>query len=147
MITLVRHSQSTHNLYGDKTRDCPLTEHGIKQASTIIGTYDLVICSTLKRARQTLAASQLIYKEVIFTDLCREIRDRNPINLLPEEEASKIDNETRLQITARIEEFRKFLKECSNKFEKIAVISHGVFLGHLSGHPSHNCEQWLYKIT
>lgn len=146
MITLIRHAQSTYNAHGDNSRDCPITEVGKKQASTLTGSYDLIICSTLKRARQTLETSNLSCDNVIFSDLCREIRDGNPINLLQDEDASKVDNETQAQINERVNEFRKYLKNMTSKYAKIGVISHGVFLGYLSGLPSCNCEQWIYKV-
>ena len=140
-IILIRHAQSTHNAFGDQTRDCPLSGQGKKDAKAIKGHYDLVICSTLKRACETLEYSSLKYNNIIYTDLCREIRDGNPINLLLKEEESMESYE---DIKKRIQTFKDFLKEQHLKYSKIAVISHGVFLGYLSGHPSCNCEHWNY---
>lgn len=145
MITLCRHAQSTYNAFGDTTRDCPITDHGKQHASEISGNYDLIICSTLRRARQTLDASSLVYKNILFTDLCREIRDGNPINLLSGEDKA-VDNENAEQISARVDNFLKLLREMSQKYNKILVISHGVFLGYLSGKNSYNCEQWTYML-
>ena len=130
-ITLIRHAESTFNRFNDPTRNCPITDDGKIQASKLTGTYDLVICSPLKRARQTLDASKIRYGEVIFTDLCREFLDSTPCNLLENE----VDTaETAEQFKARIDKFRLFLKEMSTRYSRIAVISHGLFLYHLSGH-------------
>lgn len=140
-VTLIRHAQSTFNAFGDQQRDCPLTDRGIKDAKNIKGNYELIICSTLRRARQTLEYSSLNYKTVIYTDLCREVRDGNPINLLSGEENV---SESAIDIQDRIQKFKEFLGQYSSK--RMAVISHGIFLGYLSGKASYNCEQWSYKL-
>lgn len=143
MIVLIRHAESTFNASWDLTRDCPLTDRGRHQANEIVGTYDCVVCSTLKRARQTLDASKLVYSKLIFTELCREIRDGTPVNLyLGERDTS----ETRSQIQNRVTEFRALLKTLSREYPRIAVISHNGFIHSLSGTSLANAAQIPYTL-
>jgi broad specificity phosphatase PhoE len=144
MIRLIRHAESTFNAAGDRTRDCPLTDHGRRQANEISGTYDCVVCSTMKRTRQTLDASRLVYGQVIFTDLCREIRDGNPINLyLGEREMV----ETPAQIQARVNEFTDLLRQLQSTYPRIAVISHSGFLREMTGTYFQNAAQKDYSLA
>lgn len=126
IITLIRHAESTFNSYGDLSRDCSITLKGIKQASKLNGYYDLIVCSTLKRARQTLDFSSIKYGELIFTDKCREIKDGRPINIYNGENKEKLF-ETEQEINKRIEEFINLLKELNTTYKNIAVISHKMF--------------------
>lgn len=143
MITLIRHAESTYNSSGDRTRDCPLSGRGYRQAARIIGNYDVIVCSPMKRSRQTLAASKLGFREVIFTDLCREIIDRNPINLYPKEKKSA---ESRKQIRARVDEFKSLIRKLAKTNSKIAVISHSGFLYELTGDNFDNADQRQYDL-
>lgn len=111
-VTLVRHAQSTHNAFGDMNRDVPVTPEGAVMSKKIVGDYDIAICSILKRARQTLEYSNITCKEVIYTDLCREIRDGNPINLLAIENMS-VAHETSSQIAQRIKELKNLIRRLS----------------------------------
>lgn len=144
-VTLIRHAKSTFNAYGDLTRDCPITNKGIKQASELKDKYDLVICSTLKRARQTLDFSSIVYSNLIFTDLCREIRDGLPINIFNGESDQDL-YETNEQLDIRINEFKKLLILMKQKYNNIAVISHKMFMNRLCGHSFRNCEKYDFII-
>jgi broad specificity phosphatase PhoE len=125
-VTFYRHAPSTFNIYGDISNDVPITEDGKVDAFTkIFGEFDIVICSTMKRARQTLDASRLIFKTVIFTDLCREILSGNPSNLYNGEENIK---ETEIDILNRMNKFKDLLYDLAKTHQNIAVISHCVFL-------------------
>jgi len=145
MITFIRHAQSTFNAFGDKNKNVPITNFGAESSSKISGTYDLVICSTLKRARQTLDSSKLVYSNIIFSETCREIRDGNQINLYNGEDEN-MNNEREEQIVVRIEEFKSLLKSLSQKYKKIAVISHFNFLHRLTGHYFGNCEEFKLAL-
>ena len=145
MITLIRHAESTFNAYGDLTRDCPITVKGMEFAKKISGKYDLVICSSLKRARQTLDASSLVYSNVFFSELCREVRDGVPINLYNGESTNN-DNETEEQINIRIEKFKSFLHDTKKACPNIAVITHYRFIEQLTGKRLRNCEQVEYTL-
>ena len=139
MITLIRHSTSTFNENGDLTKDCPLTQSGKNLAKNLKGEYDLVVCSSLKRARQTLDESNLIYKNVIFTDLCRELRDGTPINLFKGESDDMLE-ESEESINKRLTEFKNLLKDYAKKYSSIAVISHFGFLYGLTKKHFKNCH-------
>ncbi len=142
MIVLIRHAESTFNKFGDKSHNCPITENGKVQASKLRGKYDLIVCSTLKRARQTLDYSNIEYSNIIFTNLCREVLDNNPINLYNGENNVV---ETKDDIKNRSDKLRNMLNELSTKYSKIAVISHGIFLYHFCGHQFRNGEEYMYK--
>ena len=142
-LTLIRHGQSTFNAWGSQERDCPLTETGAVSCKNISGAYDLVICSPLRRAQQTLVKSMLSYSEVLFTELCREIKAGNPTDYYIDE---KLENETPEQIQTRITAFKDLVKELQKKHEKIAIISHSTFLWHFSGSGFHNAEMRDYKL-
>jgi broad specificity phosphatase PhoE len=143
MITLIRHAESTYNSSGDRTRDCPLSGRGHRQAARISGNYDVIVCSSMKRSRQTLTSSKLAYREVIFTNLCREIIDKNPINSYPKE---KISAETRKHIRARVAEFKSMIRNLAKSHSRIAVISHSGFLYELTGDNFDNADQRQYNL-
>src|SRR5690606_4259914 len=103
MVLLIRHAQSTWNAFGDRSKDVPTTDKGKDVAKLLTGHYDLIIVSTMKRARETLDASSITYKKVVFTDLCREVLDGNPVNLYCGEENDVV--ETDEQLDKRIDEF------------------------------------------
>lgn len=146
MITLVRHAQSTFNAFGDQTRDSPLSEYGHQSASGINGTYDLVICSTLRRARQTLDASSVVYSNLVFSELCREFRDSGGSVNMYSGEDSIADAETPDHFNERIKSFRSLLETYLQTYSKILVISHSIFLQQLCGHCFCNCETYEYRM-
>ena len=71
-VDFLRHAESIFNRDLTSEKDCALTDKGIQQASQVTGEYDIVICSIMKRACQTLENSQITYGRLLFTDLCRE---------------------------------------------------------------------------
>lgn len=145
-VAFFRHAPSTFNVNGDLSPNVPVTEDGKNIAKAMAGHVDLVICSTLRRARETLDHSNLKYKKVIFTELCREILDGNTSNLY-----NKEDNvvETEEDVNARIEKFRTFLfsqPEISSEHTNIAVISHSTFLYKMTGRAFGNCQCHILTI-
>lgn len=140
-IYLLRHGESEHNAKGYSGKDCSITEKGKIQASKIEGTFDIVICSTLKRAKQTLDHTKIKYKELYFSELCREIR--KDVSDIKENESSKILGETYKELNQRAGEFKKLLKTYP-KDKKILVVSHGIFLSELIGVVLKNCEMATY---
>jgi len=145
-VAFFRHAPSTFNTRGDLSPNVPITEDGKNVAKAMRGHVDLVICSTLRRARETLDHSNLTYKRVIFTDLCREILDGNTSNLYNRE-----DNivETEEDVNNRILKFRDFIlsqPEISLDYANVAVISHGVFLHKMTGHGYANCQCHILEV-
>ena len=126
MIRFIRHAQCTNNVDGNNDRDSPLTELGISQANQLSGEFDLVICSTLRRTRQTLDNSSIKYSQIMFTDLCREIMDGGGHNYYNNE---VIKAETEEEYKERLSKFKKLLSEKLQTNQRIVVISHGCFSG------------------
>lgn len=137
MLTLVRHGESEHNKYGVSGRDCGLTALGKDQAREIHGHYELVICSTLRRCRETLAFSRISYDNVIYTDLCREHRT-DPCDFFTTEDLGLESEDALLD---RIKDFKSFLAEVSVNRKTICVISHADFLFY--AHGSHIEDEWF----
>jgi len=145
MVMLFRHAQSTWNAYGDISRDSSITESGREMAKLLKGNYDLVICSPLKRARQTLDATNIVYGNIMFSELCREIKDGNPVNLY-NGESTENDPETEEQIVQRIEDFKNYVKSLLPTYPNIAVITHFCFLERLTGYKFENCHYYNYNV-
>ena len=120
----MRHAESTWNSIGDTSRDCPITDNGKNQSAHLQGDYDVVICSTLKRARQTLDNSNIKYKEVIFTDLCREWLTGNPPDYYSGED---IKYETKEELFDRINKLKELLKDIIKKGKTVCVMTHFCF--------------------
>ena len=76
-ITIIRHAQSLYNVDPTNIGDVGLSNKGKIDAKNIVGKYDLIICSSLKRAKETLEYSGLTYDKVIYSDLCREQHEYN----------------------------------------------------------------------
>ena len=128
-VSFLRHAQSIFNRDLTSEKDCSLTDLGIEQASKIKGTYDVIICSIMKRTKETLQYSQLNSKKLLFTDLCREIR-RDICDFLEEEDETKQESEE--EALKRIQKFKEFVREKTEKEDKLLVICHGDFI-HLLG--------------
>ena len=75
-VILIRHSESEWNAKGVSDFNVKLTEYGKDLAKYLTHDVDLCVCSNLRRARETLDYSNIKYKNVIFTDLCREYLDK-----------------------------------------------------------------------
>jgi broad specificity phosphatase PhoE len=124
-VTFLRHAQSIFNRDLTSKKDCELTDYGIEQAKQIKGNYDVILCSILKRAKQTLQYSELNSKQLHFTDLCREVR-RDICDFLEEEDETKL--ETDQEVQKRIKLFKQFLKSKTKPGEKVLVICHRDFI-------------------
>lgn len=146
-VAFFRHGPSTFNVRGDLSPNVPLTDDGKKLCSSMKGHVDLVICSTLRRARETLDNSELVYKRVVYTDLCREILDGNTSNLYNGENNIV---ESAEDVTNRINLFIEFIKKqpeaTTNDHARIAVISHGCFLHRMLSHGFGNCQCHILDI-
>ncbi len=138
-IKFIRHAQTLWNADEITKRDVELTELGRIQSRKLCGKIDLVICSTLKRSRETLDNSKISYKNVMFTDLCREILNGNIVNYYALEEVRK---ETHTEIKKRANDFINLLREVSKIHKNIIVITHYDFLKYLTGYHFEN----LYSI-
>lgn len=131
MLRMICSSESTYGRWKDESRDVPLTEAGQRAANQLVGHYDLVICSTLKRARHTLDHSQITYGQIMYSDLCREILSGSMSNLYKGESPH---TEAETEIINRAKQFGQILISMISKYPKIAVISHEEFIYRLSVH-------------
>ena len=124
-VDFLRHAQSVFNATLTSEKDCDLTQLGQEQAAAVTGDYDIVICSTMKRAVQTYQFSHLKSGKIIYTDLCREKR-QDICDYLPyEDETIK---ETEEELAYRIKSFTYFLKSQVSPYQAVLVVSHGDFI-------------------
>jgi broad specificity phosphatase PhoE len=124
-VTFLRHAQSVFNRDLTSEKNCELTPEGIEQAKKVTGTFDVIICSLLQRAKQTLEHSQLSCKKLYFTDLCREVRVDICDFFENEDENEK---ETEEEVQNRITAFKQFLWERVTADMKVLVICHRDFI-------------------
>lgn len=143
-VTFLRHAQSVFNRDLTSDKDCELSELGLQQASQLKGQYDIIICSILKRAKQTLHSSNLDSKHLYFTDLCREVR-RDICDFLDGEDETKLETEEELR--KRIQEFKAYLKSKVPPGQSVLVICHRDFIYEFDkkGNEPQNCE--FRKVT
>ena len=127
-VSFLRHGQSIFNRDRTSEKDCSLTEFGRKQAEQVTGTYDIIICSTLKRTRETLQHSQLTAKKLYFTDLCRELK-KDICDFLEGEDETNLESVEELQ--KRITEFKHYVKERVDPGQKVLVVCHRDFIHHI----------------
>lgn len=124
-VTCLRHAQSIFNRDLTSEKDCELSEFGIQQAKQLRGDFDVIICSTMKRAKQTLQYSELSCKKLYFTDLCREVRC-DICDFFEGEDETKLESEVEIQ--TRIKEFKQYLKEKTEVGQKVLIICHRDFI-------------------
>ncbi len=128
-VTFLRHCESLFNIdESSEERDVKLSDRGEFQAKTLVGEYDLIICSPLKRTRQTLNLSHLKSQHIIYTNLCREIRIDMCDFMLDE----PLKLETDEDVKKRITQFKKFLYIHKN-INRCLIISHHDFIYELTG--------------
>ncbi len=121
LVTLLRHAQSEYQAGNREVFDANITELGKRQAAGIVGHYDLVICSTLSRTKQTLQYSQITYDKVIYLELAREKRSMN-CDFLPNEE---VVLETNAEFMQRMLKLKETLLDLFKSHQKILYICHG----------------------
>ncbi len=127
-VTLLRHAESMFNTGVSNVEDVNLTFKGAKQAQKLTGQYDLVICSPLRRAVDTLFYSKIKYRELILDHDVREVKKDICDFLLFE--PKKI--ETEKQVLKRVERFKKYLDSLEGEYQRILIVSHGDFIWYLT---------------
>jgi broad specificity phosphatase PhoE len=128
-LTVLRHARSIFNETGVSDKDCGLSEYGKKQASKLSGNYDVIVCSMMKRCRETLSESNIVYANIFYTPICREFK-KDICDYVEGEDETVPETEEELQ--ARVENFKDYLSLIYFN-RKILVISHGDFLNRLTG--------------
>ncbi len=125
-VTFLRHCRSIYNEKNDSDKDCDLAEYGKAQAAALTGEYDIVVCSIMKRARETLRLSQIKANKIVYSDLCREHK-QTICDFLPDEDLA--DKESEEAMVRRIRTFKAWMKKqwgASNK--RILVVTHADFV-------------------
>lgn len=133
-VILLRHAESTANVNPSeyhRRRNVPLSPFGQKQAAELKGDFDLVICSPLRRARQTLSQSGIQYRELIVAPELREIIDF-PANLLTDDEDEDSFVESSDSVRDRCCHFIQRLSKVYEPGRQILIISHCMFLRKLT---------------
>ncbi len=70
-VTLLRHAESMANVANTMGKepinmyDAPLSDEGKQQASRVTGHYDVVLCSPMRRTRETLQNSSITYDKLV----------------------------------------------------------------------------------
>ena len=145
-VYFIRHAQSTWNAYGDLSKDTPITDKGKEQAKQVSGFVHTVICSNLLRAKETLAHSNLKYNDVIYTDLCREIKGGTPCDYLHHEDVNY--HESNNDLVTRLAELKEIINELTkddpNKI--IGIISHHCFIHYVTGVSTFNCQVFEHHL-
>ncbi len=120
LLTLLRHAQSEFNAGNVDVFDANITDLGKQQAGAVTGHYDLVICSTLSRTKQTLQHSQITYDKVVFLEEAREKRFMNCDFRLDEE----IIQETFVEFMQRVLKLKEMILDFCKSHEKVLVLCH-----------------------
>jgi len=127
MIDLLRHAQTDFNAEIDMiSKNIGINEIGRQQCQSqkIMKNYDIVICSPMKRCKETLfAINGITYNELIYSPLCREHKIRN-CDFLEQEDETILESED--DLCHRVAEFKTFLSLFHEK--SLLVVSHGDFL-------------------
>jgi broad specificity phosphatase PhoE len=105
--------------------NCPLTERGEEQARALTGSYDLLLVSPLRRAKDTLFFSQLQAKRIVYTPIVSEVYvDSCDEEDRASEEKHAVEDEGHIQ--NRMSQLISYLKQHQSK--KIGVLTHPRFI-------------------
>jgi broad specificity phosphatase PhoE len=151
-MTLIRHAESLANA-GQMCVDPSLTDEGVRQAARLRGTYQLVICSPMRRAVQTWERSSLRARRFVVTDLVREcaapsidfkseLENENAQLLRPDADSlreGETVGENRQEYERRLDLFLAFLR--AQPESSIAIVSHNSFLCDLLLHIRNACRR------
>ena len=138
-LTFIRHGL-THNNVGNKSeKDTRLTDKGKKMCGYLDGYFDLILCSTLWRTKETLQCSNLTYDVLLYSDLCREYKNKSYDNYQIREE---VEPESKEDFLVRLRDFQNLLVELSQIYDRICVIAHSGTLSKLTGMKFKNADRW-----
>uniref|UniRef100_A0A6C0CMH0 Phosphoglycerate mutase family protein n=1 Tax=viral metagenome TaxID=1070528 RepID=A0A6C0CMH0_9ZZZZ len=127
-ITLLRHACVLDE--HATTKDVGLSDIGIQQTKSLDGHYQLVLCSKLKRAVQTLQYSNITYDKIIYTQLLRE-HMLDKMDLFETEDESFLETpETDQELLFRIGRLKKLLRDLLNGLKtpiNVLLVGHSDF--------------------
>ncbi len=128
-VYFCRHAQSLANVNQWPGLDTPLSELGIEQAKKVVGHFDLILCSPLRRTLETLHYSQITYDKLSINHNLREmIQDMSSVMIL-EQRPSKGEfvPESNTSFWRRAAAFHQELEKACQDYDKILIIGHGFF--------------------
>lgn len=124
ILHILRHAESEFNLDPNcKKRNCDLSLRGRSQAENINSNfhYDIVYCSPLKRAQETLKLSNINYTKLIILDDLRE----HKTDVCDFYELEHIDEETIFSLLSRVANVKNIVKSMAGK--NILLVGHADF--------------------
>lgn len=129
-VYFTRHAESFGNV-GESSIDSPLTANGRAQATLLNGNFDIVMCSPLRRAQETLHYSKITHGKVIIHPQLRERCFGENSCLLLEQFMTE---ETPERFTVRTQLFEHDLRLVCEKLSlkktdgKVLIVGHAYFL-------------------
>lgn len=136
MIYFLRHGESYSNAGEKHVYDSPLTEKGRGQAKELTGHLNYVLCSPLRRAKETLIYSGITYDKMEINSLCREKKCGFSSTLLFED-TTKEDKEDFL---TRMRKLCKYILELSTQYDDLLIVCHGCVISSITDIVPKNCE-------
>jgi broad specificity phosphatase PhoE len=128
-VTCLRHATSIFNETGVSDKDCGLSESGKAQARKLSGQYNVIICSMMKRCRETMYESAIFGDNVFNNWNCREWK-KDICDFVGDEDESVAETEE--ELTARVNVFKEYVLNFANR-GSVLIISHGDFLQRFTG--------------
>jgi broad specificity phosphatase PhoE len=165
-VYLLRHAESEFNVdpVNNDSIDCSLTRQGEQQATALELSnplYDLILCSPLRRCRQTVHYATLLQgSSRIKIEICFQLREqlKAKCDLLPDEGTEVLQEETDESVRIRVQELNNYLRWLRSTkcppYKKILLVSHADFLWNLTSYEVgderfgtwlDNCELMFWK--
>lgn len=136
MIYFLRHGESCSNAGEKNVYDSPLTEKGRKQAKKITGHADYIICSPMRRAKETLIYSKITYDQMEINSLCREKKCSLSSTLLFEDTTKESADDFKI----RMHKLCQYIIGISEHYDNIMVVCHGCVISSITQISPKNCE-------
>ncbi|UJR15988.1 hypothetical protein I4U23_002907 [Adineta vaga] len=156
-VYLLRHAESEFNVdpVNKDFIDCSITNNGQQQAASLDLTqhsFDLILCSPLRRCRQTVEYSSLLKStSPPKFEICNLLREhiKEKSDLLEGEQTDVFQEETDESVEKRIHELNEYLSmlKLNNPsiYRKALLVSHSDFIWKLTSYEFENEKfgQWL----
>ncbi|CAF1012229.1 unnamed protein product [Adineta steineri] len=149
-VYLLRHAESEYNVdpVNNDFIDCSITSNGQQQAATLNvsqHSFDLILCSPLRRCRQTVDYSSLLEPSSNTKfEICYLLREqiKAKCDLLEGEQTDILIEESDESVEKRINELNEYLETLKStnfpNYKKILLVSHADFLWNLTSHKIEN---------
>ncbi len=126
-VFVLRHAESEANA-GLHVIDARLTNVGRAQAAKVGGHYNLVICSVMRRAKETLENSRITFDKVVYSTEAREMKNHIG-DFLPGESRTP---ESVGELLDRLDNLVAQIYKYSKEYDKILIVSHYYTLMYLT---------------